>query len=171
LSAWTRRVRERVARARRRACSGHGVGVVGHGGEGAAAAAAGAEVVDRIGSEPSAARCRWTSAPRRMTPRSSATSAATVRPLNRLFDGRLPQSQSALRPAGILKDLLKPDKDKETKSSWKVLLMFVHSCLIYAYSAHPLLTANLFSLHHVCFGREANHHIIISYSQCCSFFF
>jgi hypothetical protein len=33
LSAWTRRVRERVARARRRACSGHGVGVVGHGGE------------------------------------------------------------------------------------------------------------------------------------------
>ena len=51
--------------------------------------------------------------------------------LNRLFDGRLPQSQSALRPAGILKDLLKPDKDKETKSSWKVILIHLHGCLIY----------------------------------------
>ena len=55
----------------------------------------------------------------------------TRAPLNRLFDGRLPQSQSALRSAGILKDLLKPDKDKETKSSWKVILIRVHSCLIY----------------------------------------
>lgn len=36
--------------------------------------------IGRCGSSAAVSRCRWTSAPRRMTPRSSATSAATVRP-------------------------------------------------------------------------------------------
>jgi hypothetical protein len=35
--------------------------------------------IDRCGSSAAVSRCRWTSVPRRMTPRLSATSAATVR--------------------------------------------------------------------------------------------
>jgi hypothetical protein len=84
-------------------------------------------ITDRIGA---AARCRWTSAPRRTTPRPSATSAGTVRTCAPLFrcSPYCNPSVANLRPpisvsgffAGILKDLLKPDKDKENKSSWKV---------------------------------------------------